>query len=460
MQKIITFTLFLFMMVHQNLTGQAIEGKLLGRWSVDTLIGSALYDNAYNEIWGVTNNGREYAVIGSTYGTHFIDVTDPGNLEEVYVVKGRETSDVLVHRDYHDYQNLLYAVAQEGNSSLQIMDYTFLPDSVSILYDSDEIIRDAHNIFIDTSSAVLYAGITSGTQFFRAAMRLFDISDPLNPTWIRDVFKIGDFNFTQMHDAYVVNDTAFVNCGNNGLLIADFSDPGNPVKLASLEPFEYLQSGYNHSGWLSDDHKTYYMADETWGTDIKVWDITNLPDLTLIDTIDAGSDSELSIAHNQIAHGDYLYCAYYYDGLQVWDIRDPQNIERVMYYDTSILEHDDTYEGAWGVYPFLPSGNILLSDMQNGLYVFESVDRLLNTKDFDPIENEWDVFPNPVTDIFNISTKLDLSKFRIDLLNVEGQVVSTLENGPAYNLNVPSGVYFLRLSNSEISSTKSIFVTH
>lgn len=460
MKKYFIFSILFLTVSAHDIMGQAIEGKLLGQWSVDTLIGTALYDNVYNEVWGVTNNGREYAIIGSTYGTHFIDVTDPENLSEVVVVKGRETSDKLVHRDYHDHAGLLYAVAAEGNSSLQIIDYSFLPDSVSILYDSNEQIKDAHNIFIDTSSALLYAGVTTGTLHSRVPMRIFDISDPLDPKKVKDLNKIGDFSFSQMHDAYVVNDTAFINCGPHGLLVAEFSDPANPSKLASLEPLEYPQSGYNHSGWLSEDHKTYYMADETWGTDLKAVDVTNLPDLTVIDTFDAGSTSEFSITHNQIVHGNYLYVAYYYEGLQVWDITDPNNITHVLYYGTSELEPKRTYEGAWGVYPFLPSGNIIVSDMQNGLFLVEAIDKTVSTEHVDPIKNEWQVYPNPVSNVLHISTKLDLNEYEIDLLNVEGQILSTFKGESPYNLNVPNGVYFLRISNSKLSSVKSVFVAH
>ena len=77
-------------------------------------------------------------------------------------------------------------------------------------------------------------------------------------------------------------------------MVADFSDPTAPVSMGSLRPSDYLQSGYNHSGWLSEDGSTYFMADEDHGMDLKVLDVTALPDLTVVDTIDAGNESRFS----------------------------------------------------------------------------------------------------------------------------------------------------------------------
>jgi len=460
MKNLLLF-IFLSIFINSQSTSAQVEmGNLLDTWSVDTLIGSRLYDNVYNEVWGLTNKGREYAIIGSTYGTHFIDVTDPSNIIEVAVVKGQDTTSEIVHRDFHDYKGYLYSVAQEGESTMQIIDYSYLPDSVAVLYDSDEVMSVAHNIFIDTSSAVMYAGVTNGAITFPVAMRTFDLSDPLNPSIIKSYNRIDGYLINHMHDAYVVNDTAYLNCGPSGLVIADFSDVENPINLATLETFEYPQSGYNHSGWLSQDRKTYVMADETWGTDMKVFDVSQLPDITVIDTIDAGSESELSIAHNQIIHDGLLYCAYYYDGLQVWDIRDPENIERIMHYPTTDLEYDRTYEGAWGVYPFLPSGNIIVSDMQNGLFVIEAPKLSSSDQDFDLIKDEWSIYPSPAQNHFSIKTKLDLSKYKIELLDQNGKTIQYLDKTSNYNFNGTSGVYYVRLSQDKISSIKTLVIAH
>ena len=113
----------------------------LYNWQDTTLTPSWQYDNTYNEIWGVQINGVEIAIIGSTAGTHFFDVTDPASVSQVDFVAGAYTGSGVIHRDYHDYNGYLYAVCDEGNNStLQILDMTNLPNSVSVVYDSNVLL--------------------------------------------------------------------------------------------------------------------------------------------------------------------------------------------------------------------------------------------------------------------------------------------------------------------------------
>ena len=108
------------------LMAQPQEATLLGTWDDETLVGSTWYDNTYNEIWGVAVNGKEYAILGSTAGTHFIDVTNPQQPYEAFFVEGAATGGQIIHRDYHDYKGYLYAACDEGPSTLQIIDITQL----------------------------------------------------------------------------------------------------------------------------------------------------------------------------------------------------------------------------------------------------------------------------------------------------------------------------------------------
>jgi len=105
-----------------------------------------------------------------------------------------------------------------------------------------------------------------------------------------------------------------------------------------------------------------------------------------------------SIVHNPFILGDLVYCAYYHDGVQVFDISDPENITNVAYYDTYPENVDYTgYKGCWGVYPFLPSGIIIASDQTHGLYVMEITNSPLDiefisftaTREKAHVELEW-----------------------------------------------------------------------
>ncbi len=366
MKKVFIIIFFALLGINEILA-QLDNTELLFHWKEDTLVGSSAFNNTYNEIWGVAQNGEEYAIIGSTAGTHIFDVSDPANAYEAAFIPGAYQGVNVIHRDYHDYKGYLYAVCDEGYtvSTLQIIDLQSLPESAETVYDSQELFRTSHNIFIDTASAILYACTPGGTD---AKLMLYSLEDPTNP---QEVLEYNGINVGHVHDLYVQNDTAYLNCGNNGLYVVDFSDVENPIVIGSLTDYQAFGQGYNHSGWLDEGGDYYYMADETWGTDMKVVELNDFQDVKITNLCEPPTDSPNSIVHNQLVYKNYLFAAYYYDGLQIYDISDPYNPERVRAFSTSQLSHSATYEGAWGVYPFLPSGNILVADMQEGLFVID-----------------------------------------------------------------------------------------
>jgi len=428
----------LFLLSVVSCFGQAEEAQLLGRWQDSTLVGSFAHKNAYNEIWGYAIPDHEYAIIGSTQGTHFIEVSNPQAPEEVFFVPGKDQGGIIIHRDYHDHEGYLYAVSDEGNSSLQIIDLKQLPDTVMVVYDSDSLIRRSHNIFIDTTNALLYSLLSRGGITSFSAMTLFDISNPTQPTFINQYNSFGTTRASQVHDAYVRDNIAFLNLGPDGLAVVDFSDPMNPVTLSTLT--DYPDRGYNHSGWLSTDCSNYYMADENHGFDLKTIEVENLCELEIGTSFNAAVDSRTSIPHNQVVACNYLYTSYYYDGLRVYDISDPSNPELSLFYDTYPEVDSTQFRGAWGVYPFLPSGTILVSDMQRGLFVFEGIgDDCFNqippdctmqnclttsTTDLSSL-GSIDLYPNPITNSFSIQLNLEkvVSNMTISLNSASGRVV-------------------------------------
>ena len=450
--------LLIFTILTLTVTAQQ-QAILLGQWSDTTIVGSSTYDNAYNEIWGLVVNNKEYAVIGSTKGTHFIDVE---TFTEVAFVAGAVQGPVIIHRDYDDYNGYLYTVADEGNAStLQIIDYTTLPDSVSVVYDSNAAISRSHNIFIDKSSARLYALAVKMSQ--SKAMAIFDISTPTNPVLVGDYNTFGGNTVGHVHDAYVQNDTAYLNCGGQGLHVVDFTDLANPVTLGSM--MTYPGQGYNHSGWLDSRGGYYYMADEDHNKPIKVVQVSDFLDLQVVQTMDAGATHNFSIPHNQIYHNELLFSSYYYDGLQVFDVSDPLQPTRAYYFDTYLGAARNNYEGAWGVYPFFDSGKILVSDMQTGLYVFS-----LPAVSTNEIENITDlkIFPQPFTNSLNIQLNNTFKRddVQISLMDITGKTVVNFgeqqilsgENQFELNINedLPKGVYILNIVGQHINLSQKV----
>ena len=446
------------------LSGQAPQPlSLLAQWQSDQELPATFYQNKYNEVWGVALDGREYAVIGSTLGTHIVEVTDPAAAEEVAFVPGAAQGGQIIHRDYHNYGCYLYAVADEGSTStLQIIDLSGLPATATVVYDDNQLLRRTHNIFIDTSQARLYTFATKGGSTVSSAMRIYDLApDPLAPQFLAEHRNFGGLTVGHVHDGFVRDHLAYLNCGPNGLAIVDFSDPLQPVTRSILT--DYPASGYNHSGWPTVDDDYYYFADENHEAPVKVLDTRTLE---VVATLTPPAPDSSTIPHNQLVACDYLYVSYYYDGLQVFDISDPAQPVASHYYATSTWPRVQSYHGAWGVYPFLPSGKVLVSDMQNGLFVLagpqaescytqevtaltdcQLPNDLVAVPDLSQAD-ELRLYPQPATDRFWLDTE---NAEQVELHDLQGRLLRTWPvSGPGpWSFerpdHLPAGSYLLRV---------------
>lgn len=315
----------------------------------------------YNDIWGyVDEQGREFAIIGSRSNTHFINIIDPTSPIEVDYFVGNTSTD---WRDFKTYRQYAYGVS-EGDGTLQIFDLSGLPNTVRKVFDSNIFFSTCHNIFIDEVHGRLYATGTRTTD-----MVVLDLTaNPASPTLLKNVDLIGDY----VHDIYVKDHIGYCSHEARGLYVYDFSDLNNVVPKGSIT--SYTNQGYNHSSWLSENGAVLAMADENHGLAVKLVAADDLTDMEVIATFKSTLEAEQatnSIVHNPFIVGnDYVVLSYYHDGVQIYNISDPTTPYRVAYYDTYPDNVDYSgYTGSWGVYPYLPSGNIIASDISNGLYV-------------------------------------------------------------------------------------------
>jgi len=457
---ILLMTAFIFSF--QTAAQTSLNMNLAYQWSDASLPASSAHDNIYNEIWGYEKNGREYAIIGTTAGTHIFDITDVNNVDTVVFIPGKAQGTQIVHRDYDTYRDYLYIVSDEGNSSLQIVDISMLLDSAPVVYDNNSLIKTSHNIFIDTIQGNLYTcgGATNLGANYLSVYSL--IADPTNPQFLlncsNDVpFWNGTIGY--VHDIYVQNDIAYCNAGSNGMFVVDFSNMANVQGLGSIT--SYLQQGYNHSGWLHHSGNYYAFADENHGKDVKIVDVSNLGNITLKDTVGSNVIQSLSMPHNLIFNGDNLYVSYYFDGIYVFNTSNFDNVYLAGYYDTSNRPHNITkYEGNWGIYPFLPSGKILASDMQEGLFVFD-VTFPLGLEERKVQNNlEFIVFPNPAKSSITVTTTLFENSVSYTIIDISGKIVkrgNLLKAQTTLNIEaINTGFYFfsITLSNGDVVTKK------
>jgi choice-of-anchor B domain-containing protein len=380
--------LFLFLILSQLSFGQLppLNMTLHDQWDPDTLPSASGID--YNDIWGFVDcSGNEYAIIGSASMVHFFNINDPDNIVELAYFPGGQTT---IWRDIKTYRDRAYAVSDNTSEGLMIFDLSNIQDTIIKTYQSNAYFGKSHSIYIDEANGRLYA---AGTNTQSQGLIVFDIAtDPDNPQLLASVNLPGG---GYIHDVYVRDNIAYCSHGYNGFYVWDFGIPTNPVHRASV-----VTGGYNHSSALSDDGSFAIFAEEVpIGLPLGVMDLTDVAagNIEVVNTFKfpllAPNDLN-NRPHNPFIRGDYLIVSYYHDGVQIFDISDPLNVTQVAYYDTYDNNSYSGYEGCWGVYPFFPSGVIVASDINQGLFVLTA-----DSIDFAPVDHNLTPDATLISDI-------------------------------------------------------------
>jgi len=418
-----------------------------------------------NDIWGWVDpmDGSEYALVGGQNRATFVDVTDPIN--PVFVGYMETETDPSIWRDIKVYSDHAFIVSEANNHGMQVFDLTRLREVTNppVEFEPDAFLGDmgaAHNIVINESSGFAYA---VGADTFDGGPSFIDISDPLNPVTVGGYDGDG-----YTHDAQVViysgpdetytDQEIFFGFNGNSLTILDVTDKTDPIQLSRTE---YSQIGYTHQGWLDEEQTLIYLGDETdegtfdFNTRTVILDVS---DLDNVEVIEDHYGETTATDHNMYVHEGKIFQSNYSSGMRVLQINDnPDNrLEEIGFFDV-FPEHDNNgFQGTWSLYPYFPSGNIIISSRDEGLFtVRSSVEGNCYVGIEEIPEATFGLYPNPVQEKLTIDLKDGQQLEQILITDVAGRKVYLEKDmghaGLQYQLDVSilaPGTYFITVNEA------------
>jgi choice-of-anchor B domain-containing protein len=349
-----------------------------------------------NDVWGWTDpeTKHEYALIGLTDATSFVDLTDPSN--PVYLGKLDRTPGAAGSnwRDIQVYDNHAFIVSEANDSGVQVFDLTKLRGVTAAnapaefeqtaVYDN---VSAAHNIVINEGSGYAYSvGSNGGGETCGGGLHMIDVRNPAEPTFAGCFAdpKTGNAGTGYSHDAQCVMysgpDDQYrgreicIGSNETAISIADVTDKSNPIAVSTAT---YPTVGYAHQGWLTEDQRFFYMNDEgdetnpEFGLDktrTLIWDVSDLEDPILVKE---HMGETFTIDHNLYIKGNLMYQSNYVSGLRSLDISDPVNPVEVGFFDTVPGNESVVFDGSWSNYPFFESGTIVVTSGSEGVFFLQ-----------------------------------------------------------------------------------------
>ncbi|MBL4705191.1 MAG: choice-of-anchor B family protein [Flavobacteriales bacterium] len=314
--------------------------------------------NDLSDVWGyVDGAGEEYAIVGVENGTSICHVTNPATASEVFFEAGMNS----IWRDMKVWNNYAF-ITTEANNGLLIIDLSGLsggtPVTLSTTYYTGPVgdsWDSAHNLFIDENGVCYIFGANRGNQ----GVIMLDVTNPSS------IVELGIVDDYYVHDGVAKGDTLYCGNINEGFMtIWDVSNKTAPVLLGSSP----TPGNFTHNMWFSDDLNYVYTTDEITNGYIGEYNVSDPTNIYETDRIQSSAGMDV-IPHNAHFMNDYIITSYYRDGIVIHDVSNKGNMVEVGNFDTSPAFSGDGFNGCWGAYPWLPSGNILATDIENGLFI-------------------------------------------------------------------------------------------
>jgi len=325
------------------------------------LLSQVAYDTTLSDVWGWTdpNTGTEYAIAGLQDGVSIVSLQDPEHAVEVAFAPGAGSN----WRDIKTWDHYAY-ITNETGGGLMVIDLSNLPESApftewTFSINGVDSLKACHNLYIDEFGFCYLVGC----DLNNGGAVILNVDRPNGePEFIAygpDIYA---------HDAYVVSNKMYLSEITEGdMAIYDVTDK-QQIQELGRQPTPIR---YTHNIWLNDDETIAFTTEERPNAPVTAYDITELDNIQELDQYrSVGSLGSGVIPHNVHVWNEYLLVSYYTDGGKIVDASRPENLIEVGNFDTW-LGSDGGFNGAWGMYPFFPSQTVVVTDIQNGLYVLK-----------------------------------------------------------------------------------------
>ena len=347
-------------------------------------------------VWGFVdrNDNREYAVVGLATEPRSSTSRTLSNPRQADFVPGNPSPwrEVKIYQHFDNaanrYRAFAYITTEAQNTGLQVIDLSGLPASVSLATTLADTGRQHTDYVsnIDYSTNMALPGATAflylaGSNVGNGSWRVYSLANPAQPQFIRQVAGA-----QYMHDStsLLITDARTAQCGpghnpceilvdynENSVDLWDVTEKAAPAMLSSTT---YNDVSFTHSGWPTADQRRIFVHDELEeirrGLFTQIYTM-NVDDLRnpFIQASYQGPDTTTD--HNGYTKGNLYYVSHYRRGLVVFDASNPMQLRELANFDTFLAPAANSAgtDGAWGVYPFFPSGTVVISDINNGLFV-------------------------------------------------------------------------------------------
>jgi hypothetical protein len=400
-------------------------------------------DYAYVGHWGfadwATGNDR-FCPSPPDSGVAVIDVSGPATPERVATLQnpvGTSAEDVVVYTakygplaghdiaasgiqwcggDRHDPSAIHGLMLWDVTNAVQ-------PNQIGFL-DTGCCTRGVHEFEIENRDDL-------GRTFAYATVPAGSYPDPLNASGVRDALGKGDFRLIDItnptaplevsnwkvqqaggpfaalgcdpdgnygHGAEPSADgkSVFLSYWDSGFIQLDLTDPAKPV-FVKRAAYPATADGDAHSSQYDEQRQLLFSADEdfckTSGSETekgygygRVWDFSKTPPEQIgsfktprsLGTDDQGAGD--FVIHNNFLVGNTVYSSWYSDGVQVFDVSNPRNPQRVAYFVPPATENPvkpsqrsvlTNTTQVWGVVVDEATGLVYASDMNSGLWILK-----------------------------------------------------------------------------------------